>query len=99
MTTLESETLPARPPAAPDRAETGCNVLDLVADLPARQQEVLRLKFHAGLSYREIATVLDLTVSHVGVLIHNSIKSIREHAAALGEPAPRPAPSNVSVTG
>ena len=99
MTTLETETLPARPPAATDRAETSKGVFALMADLPARQQEVLRLKFQSGLSYREIATVLDLTVSHVGVLIHNAIKSIREHAGTVGESASRPAPSNVSVTG
>jgi len=49
----------------------------LVAELPAQQQEVVRLKFQAGLSYREIAEVTGLTVSHVGVLLHTAIKSLR----------------------
>jgi RNA polymerase sigma-70 factor (ECF subfamily) len=49
----------------------------LVAELPARQQEVVRLKFQSGLSYREIAEVTGLTVSHVGVLLHTAIKSLR----------------------
>jgi RNA polymerase sigma-70 factor (ECF subfamily) len=35
------------------------------------------LKFQGGLSYREISRVTGLTVSHVGVLIHTGLKSIR----------------------
>jgi RNA polymerase sigma-70 factor (ECF subfamily) len=38
---------------------------------------VLRLRFQEGLSYKEIAGVMQLTVSHVGVLIHNGLKSLR----------------------
>jgi RNA polymerase sigma-70 factor (ECF subfamily) len=48
-----------------------------VERLPANQQEVIRLKFQSGLSYREISRVTGLTVSHVGVLIHTGLKSIR----------------------
>ena len=44
----------------------------VVEELPDRQQEILRLKFQGGLSYKEIADVMDLTISHVGVLIHNA---------------------------
>lgn len=54
------------------------NVLAMLETLPERQQEVIRLKFQAGLSYREIANVMDLTVNHVGVLIHTGLKTIRE---------------------
>ena len=67
-----------RPPA--DEAEvrdSAGQVLDLVDRLPANQQEVIRLKFQGGLSYREISQVTGLTVSHVGVLIHTGLKSIR----------------------
>jgi RNA polymerase sigma factor (sigma-70 family) len=100
MKALESDDLPAPPPTTRggESAETRRGLLDLVAELPGRQQEVLRLKFQAGLSYREIATVLDLTVSHVGVLIHNAIKAVRERAAAA-ELADLPAPSGAGVTG
>ena len=49
-----------------------------MAALPALQQEVLRLKFQAGLSYQEIAEVTGKSVSHVGVLLHEGLKSIRE---------------------
>ncbi|MHC5001766.1 MAG: RNA polymerase sigma factor [Planctomycetota bacterium] len=63
---------------APEKGERVNAALELLQTLPARQQEVLRLKFQSGLSYREIGEVMDLTVSHVGVLIHNAIKSIRQ---------------------
>jgi RNA polymerase sigma factor (sigma-70 family) len=53
-------------------------VRGVMATLPASQQEVLRLKFEGGLSYQEIAAVTGLSVSHVGVLLHNAIKAIRE---------------------
>jgi RNA polymerase sigma-70 factor (ECF subfamily) len=63
-------------------------VLSAIDSLPDRQQEVIRLKFQGGLSYKEIAEVMDLTANHVGVLIHNGIKAIREKlkagAAGLG---------------
>lgn len=59
----------------------------LVSALPARQQEAVRLKFQGGLSYREIAEVMDTTVNNVGVLLHTAIKSIRSRLEA-GAPAP-----------
>lgn len=46
--------------------------------LPDRQQEILRLKFQSGLSYKEIAGVMGLTVGNVGFLIHTSIKALRD---------------------
>jgi RNA polymerase sigma-70 factor (ECF subfamily) len=53
-------------------------VISLVQSLPETQQEALRLKFQGGLSYAEIAQVMEITVNHVGVLIHAAIKTIRE---------------------
>ena len=73
---LPSRGEPGEP--TPDRGERVSAALDVVQSLPRRQQEVIRLKFQCGLSYREIGEVMDLTVSHVGVLIHNAIKSIRQ---------------------
>ncbi len=58
------------------REVTG-RMLAALSTLPPRTQEVLRLRFQEGLSYKEIAGVLQLTVSHVGVLIHNGLKSLR----------------------
>ena len=60
-----------------EQHDSAAQVLDLVDRLPANQQEVIRLKFQGGLSYREISRVTGLTVSHVGVLIHTGMKTIR----------------------
>lgn len=73
----------AAPPesSAPDRlirADEGKRAaLGLLDDLPEKESEAIRLKLQARLSYKEIAEVMGLTVSHVGVLIHNGLKSIR----------------------
>jgi RNA polymerase sigma-70 factor (ECF subfamily) len=83
MQTHAEETLAVHVSAAPspsmlaERRDSAARILDLVDRLPANQQEVIRLKFQGGLSYREISRVTGLTVSHVGVLIHTGLKSIR----------------------
>lgn len=51
--------------------------LELLSELPPKQQEVIRLKFKHGLSYREISEVTRLSVSNVGYLIHIGLKTIR----------------------
>ncbi len=52
--------------------------LDLLAELPENQQEVVRLKFQSGLSYREIGDVTGLSVSNVGYLLHVALKTVRQ---------------------
>ena len=66
---------PVRPLEVRDSARV---VLDRLAALPANQQEVVRLRFLQGFSYREIAGVTGLTVSHVGVLLHTALKTLRQ---------------------
>lgn len=56
-----------------------------IATLPERQQRVLTLKFQEGLSYKAIAERLDLSVSHVGVLLHHAIRSLRDQASDISE--------------
>jgi RNA polymerase sigma-70 factor (ECF subfamily) len=69
------------------------SVMDALAVLPANQQEVIRLKFQNGLSYKDISRVTGLSVSHVGVLIHNGIKTMRQSLAPVAAVrAPTPAP-------
>ncbi len=50
----------------------------LLAGLSPSQQEIVRLKFQAGLSYREIAEITGLTVSNVGVTLHTALQRIRK---------------------
>ncbi len=58
--------------------------------LPARHREAVLLRFSHGLSYRETAEVMDVTVSHVGVLLHEAMKTLR---ARMGVAAPGGAPA------
>ena len=51
--------------------------LKALATLKMQSQEVLFLKFAEGLSYQEIAEVTGLSASHVGVLIHQAMKTLR----------------------
>lgn len=83
MTSLAEETFslkesPELPPAlAAERHDLAGQVFDLLDRLPENQQETIRLKFQSGLSYREISEITGLTVSHVGVLIHTGLKTLR----------------------
>jgi RNA polymerase sigma-70 factor (ECF subfamily) len=55
-----------------------------LATLSENQQEVVRLKFQSGLSYREISEITDLSVTNVGFLLHTALKKIRERLEAEG---------------
>ncbi len=48
-----------------------------VFGLPDQQQEILRLRLHDGLSYKQIAEVTGLTVTNVGYHLHQAIASLR----------------------
>lgn len=52
--------------------------------LDARSREVVRLKFHEGLSYKEISERTGLTVGHVGYLLHHAIKTVGNELARNG---------------
>ena len=69
--------------AAADAEAAGC-VAAALDDLPDNQQEVLRLKFQSGLSYKQISGVTGLSVSNVGYLIHVGIKQLRSQFQQLG---------------
>ena len=56
-------------------------LLQKLAELPARQAEVIRLKFQHQMSYREIAAVTELSESNVGYLLHTGIQTLRQQAA------------------
>jgi RNA polymerase sigma-70 factor (ECF subfamily) len=62
-------------------AEEKDQLAGMVDKLSPRQQEVLRLRMQAGLSYREIAEVTGLTVSNVGFHLHAAVRSLRDSLA------------------
>lgn len=49
-----------------------------IAGLPRLEQEVVQLRLGQDLSYKQIAEIMDLSVSHVGVLIHQALTRLRE---------------------
>ena len=79
---LETPTGSERNPAEVAETRDGAGqALQALTHLPENQQEVVRLRFQAGLSYKEIAEVTRLSVSNVGYLIHTALKTIREQLA------------------
>lgn len=54
----------------------------MVEALPERQRELLYLRLHAALSYREIAAVTGLSVTNVGYHLHAAIRSLRSQMSA-----------------
>ncbi len=89
MTYLDQQTAEGEPSPEPGPAETLARkeaagfLLQILAKLPPRQQEVIQLKFQNGLSYLEISEITQLSVSNVGFLIHRGLKAMREQHAAL----------------
>ena len=53
----------------------------IIGSLPESQQEVVRLKFQDGFSYKEISSITGHSVSYVGVLIHEAMTRLRRELA------------------
>jgi len=49
-----------------------------LAAMPARDRELIALKFHAGLDNAELAEVLGVTVTNAGTRLHRAITKLRE---------------------
>ncbi len=71
-----------RPGRALEQAELHAAILGLIERLPANQQEVVRLKFQNGFSYKEISRITTLSVGNVGFLIHTAVARLRADFAA-----------------
>ena len=89
LVTMENETLDlnASTIASPDtdleRQENAATVHGLLAQLPEKQREAIRLKFIAGLSYKDISDVMKTSVGNVGYLIHHGVQTMREQWLTL----------------
>ena len=49
-----------------------------LAELPAREREIVALKFHAGLSNAELARVLGVSESNAGTLLYRTMEKLRK---------------------
>jgi RNA polymerase sigma factor (sigma-70 family) len=72
---------PADEPAPEEEADTALRrtaVRTALAELPARDRELIALKFHAGLDNAELADVLGVSVSNAGTRLHRVLTKLRE---------------------
>lgn len=53
-------------------------VQSALRDLNARERELIALKFHAGLSNAELASVLGVSESNAGTMLHRAIQKLRK---------------------
>ncbi len=81
--TVQSAEIESDASQAAETEEDSQSVLRLISGLPDNQQRVIRLRFHAGLAYREISEATGLTVSNVGYLLHTALGKLREQMQSL----------------
>jgi RNA polymerase sigma-70 factor (ECF subfamily) len=78
---LAEEPPDAAAPAPEDEAELALRraaVRTALATLPARERELIALKFQAGLDNAELATVLGVSATNAGTLLHRAMTKLRE---------------------
>jgi RNA polymerase sigma-70 factor (ECF subfamily) len=78
MTAEPADVDAALPEDAAEAALRRAAVRAALATLEPRERELIALKFHAGLSNAEIATVLGLSVSNAGTQLHRAMTKLRE---------------------
>jgi RNA polymerase sigma factor (sigma-70 family) len=67
-----------RPEEELDDALRRAAVRTALVALPARDRELIALKFHAGLDNAELAAVLGVSVSNAGSRLHRALTKLRE---------------------
>lgn len=67
----------ASPEEAAIRRSEAARLAALLAELPARERELLALKYGAGLTNREIARATGLSESNVGTILHRTVLALR----------------------
>jgi RNA polymerase sigma-70 factor, ECF subfamily len=86
LATLVVEPEDVAEPAAEDAEDVALRrtaVRAALAKLPARDREVIALKFHAGMRNGELATVLGLSETAVGTLLYRAMEKLRRACDAL----------------
>lgn len=87
---LEASTSP-QPGAEMETRETAAALRGLIEQLPDRQREAIRLKFMAGLDYKQISDAMQTSIGNVGYLIHHGVQALRLKWQALDGELPKKA--------
>ena len=61
-----------------ENASDMARLQELIPTLPARERELLALKYGAGANNREIANITGLTESNVGTILHRTVQMLRD---------------------
>lgn len=91
---MEVQTLDMEPSEAPapgtelEARETAAALRGLIEQLPDRQREAVRLKFIAGLDYKQISEAMQTSIGNVGYLIHHGVQALRLKWQAMDEGIP-----------
>jgi RNA polymerase sigma-70 factor (ECF subfamily) len=75
---LPDESTRFRPVEQAEQKEQTEMLHDKLNNLSPRHREAIRLKFQEGLTYAEIAKIMNETVATVGWLLHEAIKQLRK---------------------
>ena len=65
------------PAISMERKETVDHVRSVINSLPEKQASVIHLRDIEGLSYKEIATAMDLSLDQVKVVLHRARKALK----------------------
>jgi RNA polymerase sigma factor (sigma-70 family) len=65
------------PPAAMEDKELQQQVRCIIDSLPARQQEIIYLRFYEGLSYDEIADIMSISVNSTYKLLYKALHNLQ----------------------
>jgi RNA polymerase sigma factor (sigma-70 family) len=60
-----------------DHAVRRAAVREALAALAPRERELIALKFHAGLTNAELASVLGVSESNAGTMLHRAVQKLR----------------------
>ncbi len=83
-----SEKLPADHPSPEEQLQEKEHLLklrQLLDGLPEREQEIVALKFGAGLNNREIARVTKLSSANIGIILFRTVRKLRRQWEATNE--------------
>jgi len=65
------------------RQEELATVLAAIETLSVREQEIIALKFAAGLNNIQVGEAMDLSANNVGVILYRAIRKVRDHLGVL----------------
>lgn len=68
-----------------EQSDTQAFLWEMIRELSPTQQEIVRLKYQAQLSYKEIAAVTGKSVNAVGVHLHTALTTLRHRLASHPE--------------